>query len=211
MGDGLPVPTQRVQPPPKPGLGCRRRGRKPEQPPAPRARDRPGECRGSVPPARPGGSAGPLRPHAPPHPTEAVEQVALHVQLPADIGLREPQLARRPQQPPQRLGATHHDRGNVGRGRVGAGAGLHLAAVPGPQTHRQPGGERDAREGREVVGHSGSGLTGGGARMRAHRLLGPSGAARRRRRRPVRARFVAGAAADGSRRPAAGRAPPYPH
>ncbi len=98
--------------------------------------------------------------HRTPDPAEPVEQVALHVDLTGDVGLREAELTRPEHQAAQRGGVADDDH----RRPLGTG----LAAVPRSQPDRQGAAEQRGDDGRHLLGDGGRG--GGRARLRRRRV-----------------------------------------
>jgi len=84
-----------------------------------------------------------------PDPAQAVGEIAVHVEVPADVGAGQAELSRPPQDPAQRLrGSGDQDRGVRGSG---------LAAVPGAQPDRQVEAGLDPQQVRDDVGDVGLG------------------------------------------------------
>ncbi len=122
--DRRAVAAAGVQPAAQPGLGRRRlRGRADGAEPGGRARG------GQLGPRAEGDAAARAGAGQLPGPPEAVGEVALDVDVTGDVGAGQAQLPRRPQQPAQGPARADDEHRPVAR------AGL--AAVPGPQPHRQ--------------------------------------------------------------------------
>jgi hypothetical protein len=85
---------------------------------------------------------GPPVAHLPPDPPQSVGEAALDVDLTEHVRLRQPELVRVPQQPTQRHRGVDDEHRTVG--------GADLAAIPGPQPHRQLVTEHSANELREL-------------------------------------------------------------
>ncbi len=156
--DRLPVTQLGVQPAAQPRLGRRRRRGSSDHAEVARGAQAPGQHRRREPSGRP------RLAHPCPHAAEAVEQVALDLELAGHVRLREAELAGPEHDAAQGVRGPQHDDGRVGR--------TGLAAVPGPQAHGQRAVEQRLHHLGEASGDAavgGCGAAVGGGERGGHR------------------------------------------